>query len=148
MRVPIFVYADFECFTEKIDTCQPDPDKSYTKKFQKHVPSGFCFYIVCNGKKLKPILCTRQFENEEIGKIVVEMFQEEIGKFWSTEVKTRKMTEDDMLIFEEATKCGIYGKTFNADDKRFEITAISAEYSEVLLTINVTCFSENRSMCQ
>ena len=41
MRVPFAIYADFECFTEKIDTCQSDPTKSYTKLYQQHRPSGF-----------------------------------------------------------------------------------------------------------
>ena len=35
MRVPFIVYSDFECFTEKLDTCQPNDEKSYTKQYQK-----------------------------------------------------------------------------------------------------------------
>ena len=35
--VPFEVYADFECFTKPIHTCQPNPKPdSYTKKYQKH----------------------------------------------------------------------------------------------------------------
>ena len=44
-RVPFVVYADFECFTEKIDTCQPDDGKSFTNRYQKHKPSGFSYLI-------------------------------------------------------------------------------------------------------
>jgi len=43
MRVPIVVYVDFESFTKPIYSCQPDPDRSFTKAYQKHEPSGFCF---------------------------------------------------------------------------------------------------------
>ena len=43
MRVPFVVYADFESFTEKMDTCSPDLRKSFTKQYQKHTPSGFCY---------------------------------------------------------------------------------------------------------
>ena len=32
MRVPFIVYADFESFTPQLSTCQPNPDKSYTKR--------------------------------------------------------------------------------------------------------------------
>lgn len=32
MRVPFVIYADFECFIEKIDTCQAYPSKPYTKQ--------------------------------------------------------------------------------------------------------------------
>ena len=31
MRVPFIVYADFEAFTKPVDTCQPNPEQSYTK---------------------------------------------------------------------------------------------------------------------
>ncbi|EDO32941.1 predicted protein [Nematostella vectensis] len=47
MRVPFVVYADFESFTENIDTCSPDGSKSFTKQYQKHKPSGFCYLIKC-----------------------------------------------------------------------------------------------------
>jgi len=39
MRVPIVVYTDFEPFTKPIDSCQPSPDRSFTKVYQKHEPS-------------------------------------------------------------------------------------------------------------
>ena len=45
MRVPFIVHADFESFIKPIDTCQPDPSTSYTKKYQKHTLSSFCYYI-------------------------------------------------------------------------------------------------------
>ena len=34
MQFPIIVYADFECINRMIDTCQPNPDKSYTQRYQ------------------------------------------------------------------------------------------------------------------
>ena len=54
MRVPFIVYADFECFTESISSCTPDGNRSYTEKYQKHNPSGFCFLIKCFDDKLFP----------------------------------------------------------------------------------------------
>ena len=45
--VPFVVYADFECNNEPIDISQPNPERSYTKLYQKHVPSGFCYHIQC-----------------------------------------------------------------------------------------------------
>ena len=47
MRVPYIVYADFESFTTQLSTCQPNPDKSYTMQYQKHIPSRFCDHIKC-----------------------------------------------------------------------------------------------------
>ena len=80
MRVPIVVYADFESFTKPIDTCQPDPEKSLTKKYQKHEPSGFCFYIVCDGERQEPVLYTKQAEGESVADIFVKMLEKEIDR--------------------------------------------------------------------
>ena len=41
MPVSFIVYADPEFFTPQLSTFQPNPDKSYTKQYQKHIPSGF-----------------------------------------------------------------------------------------------------------
>ena len=32
LQVPFIIYADLECLLEKIDTCQYNPEESYTKK--------------------------------------------------------------------------------------------------------------------
>ena len=52
-RVPFVVYADFESFITPINTCSPNPDASYTKKYQKHTPSSFCYYIKCFNDSIK-----------------------------------------------------------------------------------------------
>jgi len=45
MRVPFVIYADFEAFTEMLDTCQPNPDSSYVNQYQRHTPCSFCYCI-------------------------------------------------------------------------------------------------------
>ncbi|CAG2255684.1 unnamed protein product [Mytilus edulis] len=45
MRVSFAIYADFECFVEKIDTCQPNSSKPYTKQYQHQEPSGYCYHV-------------------------------------------------------------------------------------------------------
>ena len=47
MRVPFIVYAEFVSFTPQLSACQPNPDKSYNKQYQKHIPSAFCYQIKC-----------------------------------------------------------------------------------------------------
>ena len=32
LKVLFVIYADLECLLKKIDSCQNDPEKSYTKK--------------------------------------------------------------------------------------------------------------------
>ena len=43
--LPFVIYADFECFTVPINTCQPNPEKSFTQSYQKHEPNSFCLYL-------------------------------------------------------------------------------------------------------
>ena len=43
-KVPFAIYADFESFTIPIAAPETplSSDSSYTQKYQKHIPSGFC----------------------------------------------------------------------------------------------------------
>ena len=45
LSIPFVIYADFECFTKPMNSCQPNPDKSFTESYQKHVPSGYAVYL-------------------------------------------------------------------------------------------------------
>ena len=44
-KAPFVIYADFESKIKSMDNCDPDPYKSYTKKYQKHEPVSFTYYI-------------------------------------------------------------------------------------------------------
>ena len=46
-KVPFIVYADFESYIKPMHSFDPNPESSYTKKYQKHVPSSFCYYMKC-----------------------------------------------------------------------------------------------------
>ena len=41
-KVPFVMYADFESILEPIESPKPNPEESYTKIFNQHIPSGFC----------------------------------------------------------------------------------------------------------
>jgi len=118
MRVPIAVYADFESFTKRIDSCQPDPDRSFTKAYQQHEPSGFCFYIVCDGKKSRLVLYTKQTEGENVAEIFVKMFRDEVDQVWSSEVKEMILTEQEKTNFEKAAECWICKNPFEDGEKK------------------------------
>ena len=44
-RHPFVIFADFECFTRPLETVD---DTARTVKYQKHEPSGFCYYVRCS----------------------------------------------------------------------------------------------------
>ena len=81
MRVPFVVYADFECFTEKLDTTQPNPKQSHTRQYQKHTPSGFCYYIKCfddSVYKQEPVIYTKQSEDEDVAQVFFDKLVEDL----------------------------------------------------------------------
>ena len=44
-KVPFVVYANFESYIKPLQSCDPNPESSYTKQYPKHEPSSFCYYI-------------------------------------------------------------------------------------------------------
>ena len=69
LPIPFVVYADFECFTKPINSCQPNPNSSFTQEYQKHEPSGYCLYLKgLDGinDNYKPVVYTKKSENEDI----------------------------------------------------------------------------------
>jgi len=118
MRVPVAVYADFECMTKPIQSCQPNLEHSYTEQYQKHEPSGFCFYIVYDGKKLEAVLYTKQSEDENVAEIFCKRLWNYIEKVWSSDVQPMVMTDDDEIDFDNRTQCWISQKDFTEKDKK------------------------------
>ena len=115
MRVPFVVCADFESFISPINTCTPDPNTSYTKQYQKHTPSSFCYYIKCfdeNVYKRKPVTFTATSETDDVAQIFVERLEEDIKEIYEM-IKFRKkmiMTSEDRDDFNAATVCHICGE--------------------------------------
>ena len=85
MRVPFIVYADFESFTPQLSTCQPNPEKSYTNQYQKHIPSGFCYYIKCCDDTLysqEPVTFVKEFNDDDVVQIFIDTLQNNIKEMY------------------------------------------------------------------
>ena len=46
-KVPFIIYADMESLLNPIQSCEPNPQSSYTKQYQKHEPISFSYFIKC-----------------------------------------------------------------------------------------------------
>ena len=46
-KVPFMIDADMESLIKPIQSCEPNPQSSYTKKYQKHEPISYSYYIKC-----------------------------------------------------------------------------------------------------
>ena len=120
-RAPFAVYADFESIVKPLDTCEPDPNKSYTKKYQKHEPVSFVYYIKSfNESVYKSTKRTYIKENPE-GPDVIDVFinwLEEDVKIIS-ELGNEKMiiTKEEEEQFKQASNCWICHKKLNLEDR-------------------------------
>ena len=121
MRVPFVVYADFESFIKPIDTCQPDPSKSFTKQYQKHTPSSFCYQIKCFDDsiyKSGPVMFTAKSDEDDIGRIFFDSLEEDINYIYHKfkDPKPMKLSPAEEAAFKSAIVCHICEKEFDEND--------------------------------
>ena len=120
LPIPFVVYADFECFTKPMNTCSPNPEDSYTYSYQKHEPSGFCFYIkgLDSNTTFKPILCTKTNKSDDISAIFVSKLAIITNKIYNDyycRPLSLKLTKQEQDSFNEAEFCYICNKELNSD---------------------------------
>ena len=116
VKVPFIVYADFECFIKPIQLCDPDDKESYTKQYQKHEPSRFCYYIECfDDKVYKPKIVSHT--GEDTAQKFVEMLEKDIREITSIPEKEMLFGKEEKERFGEETKCWICNEKFDGDDK-------------------------------
>ena len=117
LKVPFVIYADFESFTEKIHSDGIyDCEQSYTRKYQKHTPSGFCYYIVYRGGVYKkPTVYTGENVAEEFCKHI-KMETQEIYDKYLKNIVPLKMTQDNVNKYEENNVCHICERTIDVND--------------------------------
>ena len=121
MRVPFIVYADFESFIKPIDTCNPNPENSYTKQYQKHTPSSFCYYIKCFDDKVyykDPVTYTAKTDDEDVAQKFVEMLEADIKVIGNIPSKKMIFGKKDREEFDEMAECWICNGTFNEGDTK------------------------------
>ena len=122
-KVPFIVYADFERFIKLIQSCDPNPkncdgtERSYTKQYQKHEPSSFCYYIKCfDGGVYEPKLVS--YTGEDAAQKFVEMLEEDIREITSIPGKKMLFRKEEKERFDKETKCWICNGEFDDDVKK------------------------------
>ena len=132
IKVPFVVYADFEAFTEEIPRSKQNEKFSFTQKYQRHKPSGFCFKIVCFDEKYnqKPVLFRAESEDEDISAIFVEMLERDIKRIQEKFDFSKKMifSPKDKDDFEKARVCWICRKEFGESKKQRDHCHFTGKY--------------------
>ena len=130
LPIPFTIYADFECFTLPVNSCQPNPNKSYTQSYQKHTPSGYCLYIkALDGMKVnfKPIVYKKKTSDEDISKRFIKHVVKLTHKIYQDYYKNPKtmiFKSKDQKDFRSATKCHICEKKLFRDKKTNKILKV------------------------
>ena len=120
-RAPFAIYADFESIVKPLNTCEPDPNKSYTLKYQKHEPVSFVYYIKSfNESVYKSKLRSYVKENEEDPDVIdvfINWLEEDVKII--SELGNEKMiiTAEEQEQFNQALNCWICKKKLNLDDR-------------------------------
>ena len=130
-KAPFAIYADFESLIKPMDNCDPDPNRSYTKKYQKHEPISFCYYIECfnntlckeifnddtKRKQLKSYIKTKPEDPDAID-VFIKWLEDDV-KFLAN-IKEKKMvfTKEDEKQFNMASDCWICGEELGNDRVR------------------------------
>ena len=131
-KIPFVVYADFEAFTKNVLTCTPNPKKSFTKQYQYHQPSGFCFKIVSFDSQFDQeiVFYRAQNDEEDIGAIFIQKLKELIKNIFKIFDFAKKMllTKQDEINFQKAKVCWICQKEFGEDKKVRDHSHFTGEY--------------------
>ena len=131
--IPFVAYADFECFTKPISSYSLNKEEPYSFSYQKHEPSGFCFFIKgVAGKGIKPIIYTKKEEGEDIAKIFVEKIAEAVRIIYNDFYqRPRKLllTKKEQKSFDEAKICHFCNKEIEKEkDKVRDHCHFTGEY--------------------
>ena len=121
-KVPFVVYADTEALIKDIHNCDPNPNKSYTKKYKKHEPVSFSYYIKCfDNKVCEPILrsYTKETpEGEDAMDIFIKWLEEDVKAIANIKPKEMIFTEEDKEQFNKSKICWICDEPFKGNKVR------------------------------
>ena len=118
-KVPFIVFADFESYIKPLHSCEPNPQSSYTKQYQKHEPSSFCYYIKCfDDEVYKPKLVS--YTGEDAAQKFVVMLEEDIKIIANIPEKKIIFGKEEKERFDDEIKCWMCKGEFN-DDKNYKV---------------------------
>jgi hypothetical protein len=114
LKVPFKVCAEFECILQKIQTCQPSDEASYTNAYQKHVPVSFAYHIkYCNGDYKASV----EYTGPDAPKVFFQNMKEEglhiKQKYYDKVFPIKPLTETERKEFKTQKICHICGRSLN-----------------------------------
>ena len=121
-KAPFAIYADFESLIKPMDNCNPDPNKSYTKKYQKHEPISFCYYIKSFNESVYESRIRSYIKETPKHADAIDVFikwlEEDVKAIANIKPKQMIFTEEDRKQFNKASDCWICGEYLGNDRVR------------------------------
>ena len=121
-KAPFVVYADTEALIKEMHNCDPNPNKSYTKKYQKHEPVSFSYYIKCFDNNVrKPIFRTytkERPEDEDAMDKFIKWLEDDVKVIANIKPKKMIFTEEDKKQFNKSKICWICDEPLKDDKVR------------------------------
>ena len=77
-KVPFVIYADFESCIKSIHTCDPNPENSYTKQYQKHEPISFYYYIKPFDSEVSLPIKERSYTGKNAERVFLKYLEKDI----------------------------------------------------------------------
>ena len=108
-KVPFIVYADFQSYVKTVQSCVQNPESSYTKHYQKHEPSSFCYYIKCfDDGVCKPKLVS--YTGADAAQKFVDILEEDIREITSILEKKMMFGKKEKERFDKGKDVGYVTK--------------------------------------
>ena len=119
-KVPFVIYADFESCIKSIHTCDPNPENSYTKQYQKHEPISFYYYIKSFDSKVYLPIKERSYTGKNAERVFLKCLEEDIKMIANIPKKGIIFGEKEKERYNEETRCWICRGEFDDKDKNKE----------------------------
>ena len=115
-KAPFVIYADLESLLKPLDVCDPDSNKSYTKKYQKHEAVSFVYYIKSlNENVYKSRLrkyTSAKTEDPDAIDVFINWLESDVKDIANIPYKEKNLTKEEEEQFKQASECWICKEDF------------------------------------
>ena len=105
-KLPFIIYADTEALIKEMQNCDPNPLYSYTKKYQKHEPISFSYYIKSFDDNVYESKL-RKYTGKDAMEKFVEWIEDDVKEIANIPDVEMIFGPDELDQFDDATKCWI-----------------------------------------
>ena len=121
LKAPFAIYLDLECLLKKEQSCQNNPEKSYTEKKAKHEPSGWAMFTRCSFDKKENKL--NYYRGKDCIEKLCKKLKERAMKIINYEEKEMiPLTYEENKSYKEQEACHICEEKFcmDKDDENYK----------------------------